>query len=131
MIFNIIPFEGTDKIKLNTKNDEIIQMFPQNHKRKFKRRKTEVDDFSFFHVHYDDAGLSKAIEFFEPSEVFFNDCQLINESYDKVENIFKELDSNLDFEEGVGFTSLKYQIGVYAPYGKVESILVGRDGYYI
>jgi hypothetical protein len=130
MVFNIILFEGTDKIRLNTKRDEIMKTYSQFYERRFKRGKAEADSFSYFHVLYDDNGLSEAIEFFDPSEINFNGHQLINERYDKVEKIFSALDSNLEYEQGVGFVSLKYQIGVYAPYGKVESFLVGREGYY-
>lgn len=131
MIFKIIPLKGTDKMKLNLTSNAVQQLFSKEYIRSFiKSRTVPTDKFSFGHVFYDNNGLSKAIEFYEPSKVLFNDIQLIDQDYRLVENLFCKLDSKLIYEDKIGFISKKYQIGVYSPYKKVESILVGRDGYY-
>lgn len=131
MIFTIIPLKGTDKIKLNLTSQEIKELFPKQYIRTFKKaRKTTTDKFSFGNVFYDENGKSEAIEFYEPTQVVFENNQLMNQDYSEVEQLLKKLDSNLIYEEGVGFISIKYQIGIYAPFRKVEAVLVGREGYY-
>uniref|UniRef100_UPI0013EAFA2F hypothetical protein n=1 Tax=Anaerophilus nitritogenes TaxID=2498136 RepID=UPI0013EAFA2F len=79
---------------------------------------------------YDENGKSEAIEFFEPTEIIFNNVSLINKNYDDIVNVFQKLDSHLDFEENIGFVCQKYDIGIFAPYRIVESVLVGKKGYY-
>lgn len=128
MDFVIIPFEGTDKLKLGMTSEENKKILLKDAE-KFEKG-TEVDDFGFCHVFYDEEGKSEAIEIFEPSQVIFNNTELIGKNYAYVKELFEKLDSNLCFEEGCGFTSPKYEVGIYAPYGNVEAVLVGKKGYY-
>ena len=44
--------------------------------------------------------------------------------------ILKSMFSDFEEDDG-GFISKGYSIGIYAPYNKVESILLGRGDYYI
>ena len=130
MKFTIIPFQGTDKLKLNLTSKETRDIFPDKFRRRFKKANiVPTDSFRGFHVYYDEDDRSEAIEFWEP-EIFLNGIQLMGADYNIVKDMFEKLDDNLDYEEGYGFDSIKYQIGINAPYGKVESVLVGRKGYY-
>lgn len=129
----LIKLEGEKEVKLNLMSNEIKEAFSVKASSKFNKDGGVAEDFGFCHVFYDDLGKSKAIEFFEPSQIIFNGVQLINSNYLKIEEFFKQLDDNLCYLGGAGFCSLKLQLGVFAPSapnGNVETVLLGRKGYY-
>lgn len=131
MKFTIIPFEGTDILKLGLtreENKKILLASPERFSKAFDE--VDADDFGFCHIFYDKNDKSEAIEFFEPTEIIFNNLSLIKKRYHEVVVAFEKLDEYLDFEEGVGFVSKKYDIGIFAPYGIVEAVLVGKKDYY-
>lgn len=132
MIYTIIPMQGTEKIKLGMTSKEIQDLLLTTPKRlkKTKWRKNNIDDFGFLQVEYDDKEISKAIQFFEPSTVYFDNKLLLNKSYNEVKQYFEKIDDQLIFEDGIGFTSLKYQLSIYAPHGQVEAVVVASEGYY-
>jgi len=126
MQYRFIPKKGTNIVHLGITRLETETIF--NKKPKQFVKGNIVDDFRFCHVFYDELGYSKAIEFFEPTEVLFNEMTLIGEKLDKVKRVFEE-DNHL-LVDASGFVSQKYQIGIYAPDDTVEAVLVGEDGYY-
>lgn len=136
MNFTLIPFEGTDRIKLGMTSSEIQSMLQSSpeHQSKSEWALYDKDYFGFVSVEYNDDQKSISFEFSSPAKVFFQDIQLIGENYHDIENLFKTLDENLIIEEGAGFTSVKYQIGVYAPNTLtghfIETVLVAQKSYY-
>ncbi|WP_165000470.1 hypothetical protein, partial [Anaerophilus nitritogenes] len=68
MQFNLIPFEGTDFLKLgltHEENEKALFMLAERFTKAFGSN--DVDDFGFCHIFYDENGKSEAIEFFEPT----------------------------------------------------------------
>lgn len=126
----IIPFEGTNQIKLGTDRTVARKMLSELYSRSFRRGQVEFDDFNWFHLSYDSDNKIDAIEFFDPSEVYFQGTNLINLDKNECRNILMEVDPDLELESDVGMTSKKFQLGVYAPYELVESVLVGVKNYY-
>lgn len=135
MDFIVIPFEGTDKIKIGMTSNE-IQSILLKQPRKFKKTiydKFESDDFGFCQVFYEESGKSEAFEFSKPAQVFLNSVPLINQNYINIEKYFKSIDNSLNFDGGAGFVSLENDIGIYAPDapdGVVETVLIAKKGYY-
>lgn len=125
----IIPLAGTDQLKFGTPRENVKNEFVALFGRSFKRDNNDVDDYGDFHAYFENGTLC-AIEFFEPCEVIFDGIQLLGQEFDMCKDFFSNSDENLRIEDSVGFSSVKYQIGVYAPYGTIESVLVAKDGYY-
>jgi hypothetical protein len=126
--FKIEPLKGTNLLKLGLTSDEYKHLI--NKKPRRIAKEGGADDYTFFHIFYNDSGKSEAIEFWEPTCVSFNGFSLMGKPYLEVEKYFHNIDKDIVKEEGIGFTSNKYQIGIYAPYDIVEGVLVARKGYY-
>lgn len=127
--YTIIPLKGTEELKFGSTRDFIKSEFSELYEGTFKREDNEVDDYGFFHAYFDNNKLC-AVEFFEPCKIYFESFQLMGQNSEKCKSLFMQYDKDLSVEENVGFTSVKLQIGVYAPYGKTEAVLVAKDGYY-
>ncbi|WP_058487066.1 hypothetical protein [Defluviitalea phaphyphila] len=109
MTFKIIPLQGTDKIKFNLTRQDVKDLFSKQYIKSFKKnKKIATDKFSFGNIFYDEYGKIEAIEFYEPSHIIFKNYQLINQDYKIVEKLFIQLDPDLIYEKGIGFTSVKY-----------------------
>jgi hypothetical protein len=121
------PLNGVHNIKFGMDRKDVRKLFC-NEAHEFKKSKfskNTTDDFGIFHVYYDKNDKCEAVE-------IFND---VNVSIDgrivfPIEVISaKEVVG--DFEEVDGsYISKKSSIGIYAPSGKMESILFGIKGYY-
>lgn len=136
MVFEIRPYIGAGTVLLGMTSEQIkcvMGVLP----RKFKRFEDEeyTDEYAGFFVYYKANGKCEAIEFFEPSSILFKGHYIINRPYIEVKNFFKDIDSSIEMNDA-GFTSVKYGIGVYAPYADdepyepVESVIIFEQGYY-
>ncbi len=126
--FNLDPLKGSEQLIFGSKREDIKKLF-STYRMTFKRDDYEVDDYGAFHAYFENGKLC-AVEFFEPSEVYFADNQLIGMDFEMCKNLFMQYDEDLRVEYDVGFTSAKLQIGVYAPCEMIETVLIAREGYY-
>ncbi len=126
----IIPLVGTDQLKIGSTRDAVRNEYSELYGRSIKRGSNEIDDYGWFHAHFENDRLY-AVEFFEPCEIYFEDVQLIGMEFEACKNLFLQKDNGLRLEDNVGFSSAKLQIGVYAPYGAIETVLVAKSGYYL
>ncbi len=95
----------------------------------FYKGNEKLDDYKLFHVYYKDEDIM-AIEFFKPCILCFGDFTMIGRKLEECYCYFVDKDPNLLCEKDIGFISKKYQIGVFAPSGIIESVLVGSKDYY-
>ncbi len=126
----IIPLVGTDSIKIGMPREELRREYSDLYERTIKRGE-EFDYYTWFSAIVENDVIC-AVEFFEP-EVYFDGVQLIGLDFEACKRLFLRYDEDLRFEKHVtvaGFCSTKLKIGIYAPYGVVESVLVGKSGYY-
>lgn len=93
--------------------------------RKSKYSKTTTDDFGFCHVFYNANDECEAIEIFDDVEVEVDGTVVFPTA---IESVKKEIPDLL--EEDGSLISKKFSVGIYAPSGKMESILFGAPGYY-
>ena len=73
----------------------------------------------------DDLGKCEAVEIFNDVEVYIGEKLLFPTTYDVAKNVEKSLK-----QDDEGMISVDMSIGIYAPDGKMESILFGEKGYY-
>ena len=127
----IKPYERVGTIKFGS-NRETVRKDNGNFKefRKSRFSKNSTDDFSSFHVFYNEDDRVEAVEFFRESNLYFHDIQLFTQSYGDLKTRLNALDSNnTEDESGIIYKTLGFS--VYSPDGKqVESILVFEKGYY-
>jgi len=115
---NNIAF-GTDREVVRNKLGVPVEEF-----KKSKYSKNTTDDYGNFHVFYDIENNLEAIEIFEGT-VSVNGNILFPGTLQGM----LEYDASFEKEED-GCISTKLAIGVYAPGGVIESILIGCKGYY-
>ena len=137
MEFKINPYVGAGTVLLGMTSEQIqneMGVLP----RKFKKIKDDemyTDAFDGFFVYYKENGKCEAVEFFKPSDPIFQEQHLINIPFIEVKNYFDTIDDSIEMNDA-GFTSLKYGIGIYAPYAEdepfepVESVIIFEHGYY-
>lgn len=129
MKHTIVPIKGTELLVFGINREDVKYHFSTSYRMTFKRDDNDVDDYGAFHAYFDNGKLC-AVEFFEPSEVYFANQQLIGMEFETCKNLFSQYDKDLRVEGEVGFSSTKLQIGVYAPCEIVETVLIAKDGYY-
>ena len=93
--------------------------------KKNKFSETITDDFGFCHVFYNAEDECEAIEVFGDIKVEVDGAVIFPTD---VETAKKQL-SDLVEEDG-SLISKKFSVGIYAPSGKMQSILFGAPGYY-
>ena len=125
----IIPLVGTDQLKLGSTRESIRQDYAELYDGSIKRDGSDIDDYGWFHAYFENDVLC-AVEFFEPCEIHWGEVQLIGLEFAVCKELFLQSDENLFLEGNVGFSSQKLQVGVYAPYGTIETVLIAKNGYY-
>lgn len=137
MKFEIKTYMGVGNILLGMTSEQIqniMGIIPTKFK-KIQTSKMYTDAYEWFHVYYNDKGKCEAIEIFEPSIPVFNGQYLINRPFIEVKNYFDTIDDSIETNDA-GFTSLKYGIGIYAPYAEdepdepIEGVIIFEHGYY-
>lgn len=126
----IIPLVGTDQLKIGSTRETVRNEYSELYGRSVRRGSSEIDDYGWFHAYFENDKLC-AVEFFEPCEIYFEDVQLIGTEFEVCKKLFLQKDNSLRIEDNVGFSSTKLQVGVYAPYGAIETVLVAKSGYYL
>ncbi len=120
-----IPTKEVNGIKFGM-NRQVVHSILGNSIEFFKGdSKIPTDDFGYCHVFYDDNDRCEAIEFFDEAEVYINGVLAFPSNKD---DFMTKFDNFIQDDEG--FISFDYSIGIYAPYESMESILIGREGYY-
>lgn len=134
-VFN--SYGSIGKLKLGMTSEEIkaiMGITPTKFKR-FPTQKYDIDKYPEFFVNYKEGGICDAIEFFSPAEIIFQDKNLFQLSFEENKDFFQEIDKNI-IVDNEGLTSLKYGIGLYAPFaGETpeevpEAIIIFEKGYY-
>lgn len=137
MQFIIDPYIGAGNLALGMTDMQIAEIMKQV-PRKFRKFKTDellTDAFDICYVYYKIPNNCEAIEFFGQAEVIFMGKNLLSEPYEKIKELFLKFDKSTECDSA-GLTSLKYGIGVYAPFAhdeplnNPEAIIVFEKGYY-
>ena len=93
--------------------------------RKSPSSENTTDDYGSFHVYYDESDTCVAMEVFPEIEVLVDGEVVFPTTLDKAAAVIPSLERDDD-----GLLSTAKSIGVYAPYGEMESILFAVRGYY-
>lgn len=121
------PLVSVGQIEFGKEREKVRQLFSGKYRefKKSKFSKNTADDYGNFHVFYTVDNKVEAVEIFENIEIILDGEIIFPVSISKT----KEVLSGLKEEEG-SFIHLEASIGIYAPSGEAESILVGSKGYY-
>lgn len=125
-MFNLIPFEGTDSIKLGMTSNEITNIL-----NKKPKQIEDGEDYGFVTVDYDEEGKSIAFEFKDlddSCQVYFNNIPLLGQPYSKIRGLFQTWDENLRYDSG--FISFKYMIAACFDEELVTGVLIANQNYY-
>ena len=120
------PLVEAAGIKFGMKRDEVRNILGTAKEfKKSKYSKTTSDDFGFCHVFYNKEDGAEAVEFFEEAEVSINGQLVFPGSVELILDMFSDF-----VQDSSGYISVVQSIGIYAPDGRMESILFGCKGYY-
>ncbi len=120
------PLVAIGNIKFGMKREQVHQLFDKKYAafKKSTLSKNTTDDYGKFHVFYTENNEVEAVEIFEGIEVLLNGKKI----YPVKANEIEALTGCVKDEDG--YMCVEKSIGFYAPDEKVESILVGEQGYY-
>ena len=125
-IINVIPLVRIGEVDFGTDRSNVRKSFGEYKEfRKSPLSKNTSDDFGFCHVYYDDKDRCQAIELFSGSQAKVNGTIVFPGDITEVTNVLGTLES----VNGLYIDPQK-SIGIYAPSGKIESILFGTANYY-
>lgn len=122
-----IPMKKVNDIEFGMERSEVRKKFtvPAREFKKSKYSKRTTDDFGSCHVYYDGKDKCEAVEIFDEVAVYVDDKKIFPVTVEEVKKIIPDL-----VEEEDSYISEKLSIGIYAPGEKMESILIGCEGYY-
>lgn len=123
----VTPLVGFENVNFGMARSEVRHILgtPIREFKKSKYSKNTTDDFGSYHVFFDMDDKLEAVEFFEEtliSDNQGNDFPKAAEALNKLPYHFK-VDSD-------SYICSEYSIGIYAPGGRIESILFACKGYY-
>ena len=126
MEWNVKPTEKVNNILFGANRESVRAELgmPIKEFKKSKFSKNTTDDYGEFHMFYDANNNLEALEVFG-GLVKLEDRNLFPGTIEEI----MQLDESFEREED-GCISVNLQIGVYAPTGTVESVLIGGKGYY-
>ena len=125
-ILKAIPLVEVNGVKFGMKRCDVRNIFGEATEfKKSKFSKTTTDDFGFCHVFYNQSDECEAIEIFDETEVQIDNTTVFPNDAEKLKSMFADFE-----EDDCGFICKSKSIGIYAPDGKMESILFGCIGYY-
>lgn len=121
------PLKRVGEIELGASRSAVREAANLSYK-EFKKTplsSNTTDDFGAFHVYYDDGDRCEAVELFDDVEVEVAGNVVFPVTPEEAQRVIPSLVS-----DGDGLISVEESIGIYAPGGKMESILFGARGYY-
>lgn len=130
-MFEIIFYEGTNKIKFGMDSNEISETL--NTKPLISRKggvKNPIDEYDFCFIYYNDYQKCEGIEFFPPTDIRLDNVSIIGNSTSTVRLLLERWDTNLKVETPDIYHSEKMSVGIYGENGIVESVYVGVKGCY-
>ena len=125
--WTVIPTKKVNDIEFGMERAEVRKKFsvPAREFKKSKFSKRTTDNFGSCHVYYDENDRCEAVEIFDDAEVYMDGKKVfpitIQEIMEIIPDLVKEEDSLI---------SQNASVGIYAPGDKMESILIGCEGYY-
>lgn len=122
------PLVGFDNVTFGMERKKVRELLT-GFKRGFQKSplfSQETDDFGYCHVYYDTNDKCEAVEFFTEVEIQINGQKV---SPGKVEIIKKIIPDLIEEEDGF-WISKSYSVGITAPEGTIETILLGCTNYY-
>ncbi len=121
------PTKSVGNISFGMSRDDVHKVIGNDFKEFKKSRfsKNSTDDYGKFHVFYTQDNYVEAVEFFEEIEIYMDENKLFPADIPIIEDIIGTME-----EESGSYIQKRKSVGVYAPDGKVESILLGAKGYF-
>ncbi len=128
--FDIKALESINGVKLGELRPKVRESFGANFReiKKSPLSKNTMDAYKTFHVFYTSDNLLEAVEIFPEVTVVLNG-QEIPSKFADAKNWLKEQDASVE-ENADTISSRKLGISIYAPEGKIESILVAKREYF-
>ena len=127
--WELFPQSQIGKIVFGSEKGEIQKILGKKYKSFCKSifSKNLTDDYTNYHIYYDEKNFVEAVEIFGGIEVILNGKILFPGTVRQAQKILPDL----KYEDG-SYISCKESIGLYAPNdgGDIEAILVARKGYY-
>lgn len=130
----IILYRGSRLLTIIGQNRSAIRENmnkPYTEFRRIKFSKNSTDDYRSFHVLYDENNICEAIEFFDDYAyaLTLESKSIMGVDRDEIKKFLRKFDINF-FEDGYGIISKKLSLGISCPDGIVETVVVGKKGYY-
>lgn len=125
--WNALPLQGVNGIKFGMNREEVRKVLGGEVRefKKSKYSKITTDNFGICHVFYNMNDECEAIEIFEGVTIEVNGKTIFPTDIDTIKKEFGDIEIEYD-----SFISKSKSIGIYAPSGKMESILFANKGYY-
>lgn len=128
--FEVIPQISVNGVFFGTNREETRKAFGA-HFKEFKKTsfsKNTTDAYDSFHVFYTSDNKFEAIEFFGNVKVLIGKRLVFPGKVSRIQKLFEDFE-----DDGEGFTSIKYSIGITIDEDnplKIDGILFGSEGYY-
>lgn len=125
--WNVQPRNDINGIKFGMTRETVRKILSIGVKefKKSKYSKMTTDDFGICHVFYNAHDECEAVEIFDDVTVTVNGKIVFPKEISAAKEIFPDLE-----EENDSYISKSGSVGIYAPNGKMESILFGAEKYY-
>jgi len=127
LTFEIQPTKKVGEIVFGMTREEVRNTLnlPFTEFKKTKFSSTLTDNFQFFHVYYDTDNRCEAIEFFQGCTLILDNTIIFPSNIDSVFTKIYGFQKDGDF-----YTNIEQSVSIFAPNGIIESILLGKAGYY-
>ena len=126
MRFDAVPTVRVNGVKFGMNREKVRSLLgAATEFYKFDDDINTTDDFGFCHVFYDENDKCEAIEIMDEVEVYVNGSLVFPTDFETAKKVIEDLEEDDD-----GLISISKSIGIYAPYGRMEGILFGKEGYY-
>ena len=128
--FNIVLFEGTDSIKFGMTHEEIRAILGiEPHL--FKKGEFDLDMTEAYkdicHVFYE-GSVCVAFEFYTPSQVFYDNTQLMGQERKSFESLFSKLEGYKWKTDSLN--AFDGDFSIWGRFEYVESVYINRKGYF-
>lgn len=122
------PMVSVNNVLLGSPREEVRKAMNCEYKefKKTPSSKNTTDDFGICHIYYDENNLCQAIEIFDDVEVEINGTVIFPGKVDAL----KSFASDFEEVESGNYISKSCSIGIYAPDGAMEGILLAVKGYF-